>query len=143
MSKADLTVYECHNPACTLGSRKEPGRFTGGITQAQAEALTGEPDTPYGDGYCPNCGDEGVATKDKRVDSAGSDPLDHIHAKAREILARRDNPADPLTKEEAEPLIVEVQRELAAVADAAAPKTGRGSGTAVGGSVEVIRGGEG
>lgn len=52
-----VKVYECRNPACVMGSRKDPGRFTGGISPEQAFALSGEPDAPSGDGYCPNCGD--------------------------------------------------------------------------------------
>lgn len=141
MSEAELIVYACHNPACTLGSRKDPGHFTGGITQQQAYDMTGEPDAPHGEGFCPNCGEEGAATEDVHVHVPGEDPLDHVHAKAREILARRDNPADPLTREEAEPLLAEVRRELAIEAGDTV-SDGRGAGTGVGGSVEVVRGGQ-
>ena len=59
-------TYLCKNPACTLGTVGEPGRFTGGITKEGLHALTGAPIdlmTPkdYGNGYCPNCGKKGTA----------------------------------------------------------------------------------
>jgi hypothetical protein len=55
-------LYLCHNPACSLGSMKQPGRFVGGITKEQAHLLSGTPleslekGVTYGDGVCPNCG---------------------------------------------------------------------------------------
>ena len=52
--------YTCENPVCSLGAVGSPGRFTGGITAAQAEMLTGDPDAPHGDGVCPNCGKPGT-----------------------------------------------------------------------------------
>ena len=57
--------YECHNPACVLGTVGQPGRFTGGITKEQVNLLTGAPadalekGKDYGDGICPNCGTKG------------------------------------------------------------------------------------
>jgi hypothetical protein len=62
-------TYVCENPACTLGSRVSPGRFTGGITQEQAFMITGEESAPHGDGYCPNCGDKGREQKKSDFDS--------------------------------------------------------------------------
>lgn len=64
MSKADPKIYECRNPACTLGSRKDPGRFAGGMTADQAFLLTADPDAPHGDGVCPNCGQHGKPAKE-------------------------------------------------------------------------------
>lgn len=62
---ADPTTYECTNPACSLGTPGEPGRFTGGVTDVQVQLLTGTPlehlkkGTDFGDGFCPNCGKRG------------------------------------------------------------------------------------
>lgn len=53
---ADRKTYVCSNPACTLGSAHDSGRFTGGISQEQAHMLTGNPDAEHGPGVCPNCG---------------------------------------------------------------------------------------
>jgi hypothetical protein len=61
---ASKKIYECTNASCTLGSRKDPGRFSGGITQEQATAFLGDPDAPHGDGYCPNCGEKGKEVSD-------------------------------------------------------------------------------
>lgn len=58
-------LYECHNKACTLGSVANPGQFTGGITEDQVRALTGDPEAPFGEGYCPNCGQKATASKEK------------------------------------------------------------------------------
>ncbi len=58
-------MYRCENPACSLGSVGSPGHFTGGITDAQKNMLTGEPTEnmekgkDFGDGVCPNCGKPG------------------------------------------------------------------------------------
>ncbi len=58
--------YQCHNLACSLGARNAPGHFTGGITAAQVNLLTGAPEESleegkdYGDGICPNCGEKGT-----------------------------------------------------------------------------------
>jgi hypothetical protein len=59
MAKTPKT-YICTNKACTLGTVHNPGRFTGGITDAQATALTGDPNAEHGDGICPNCGQPGT-----------------------------------------------------------------------------------
>jgi hypothetical protein len=56
-------TYECTNPACSLGTVGNPGRFTGGITKDQATLLTGNPDPDHGAGYCPNCGKAGKEAK--------------------------------------------------------------------------------
>jgi hypothetical protein len=59
------TEYQCVSDGCTLGSRKQPGRFTGGMTAEQKNLLTGAPletlkdGTDFGEGICPNCGDKG------------------------------------------------------------------------------------
>lgn len=58
--------YECHNPACVLGTVENPGRFTGGITKEALNVLTGKPvddmksGEDYGPGFCPNCGQKGT-----------------------------------------------------------------------------------
>jgi len=54
-----MNLYRCENPACALGSRSAPGHFTGGISQAQAELLSGDPEALSGEGVCPNCGVSG------------------------------------------------------------------------------------
>lgn len=55
-------VYACENSACWMGARNQPGYFTGGMTQEQAYLLTGNPEAPYGEGICPNCGEQAVDT---------------------------------------------------------------------------------
>lgn len=60
-------TYLCKNPACSLGSMKDYGRFTGGITAEAVQLLTGAPleslkkGEDYGDGFCPNCAAPGEA----------------------------------------------------------------------------------
>lgn len=62
-------LYECHNSACALGSRKDPGRFTDGITAEALNVLTGDPveaiiaEGRFGEGFCPTCGEPGVAVE--------------------------------------------------------------------------------
>jgi hypothetical protein len=64
------TTYECRNDACTLGTRRTPGRFTGGITADGVALITGEPaealeaGKDYGEGFCPNCGERGRPAKE-------------------------------------------------------------------------------
>lgn len=54
------TVYQCENPACSLGAVGVPGHFTGGATKAQVTMLTGDPEPDvHGKGVCPNCGKQG------------------------------------------------------------------------------------
>ena len=38
-----LTLYECTNDTCTLGTLGNPGHFTGGMTAEQVNLLTGRP----------------------------------------------------------------------------------------------------
>jgi len=58
-------IYECENPACSLGVVGAPGRFSGGISKEQVNLLTGAPvdalqsGKDFGPGICPNCGKEG------------------------------------------------------------------------------------
>lgn len=61
-------LYECTNPACSLGTVGAPGHFTGGITADQVTVLTGKPadhldKSEHGDGVCPNCGKPGKPVK--------------------------------------------------------------------------------
>lgn len=61
---AEKKTYQCTNPACSLGTLGNPGRFTGGIGKAQVTLLTGnqEPQaSEYGAGVCPNCAKPGKA----------------------------------------------------------------------------------
>jgi len=59
-------IYECHNPACSLGTVGNPGRFSGGITKEQVNVLTGQPlddlksGEHFGPGFCPNCAAKGT-----------------------------------------------------------------------------------
>lgn len=57
-------LYQCPNTSsCPLGSRKDKGLFSGGISKEQVVLLTGDPDPPtesYGQGVCPNCGTRGT-----------------------------------------------------------------------------------
>lgn len=61
----EKTLYVCKNPACTLGTLSQVGRFTGGITADQKHMLTGAPieslvdGVDYGEGVCTNCGQPG------------------------------------------------------------------------------------
>ena len=60
-----MKTYECHNPACSLGTVGSPGRFTGGIAPEQVLLLTGKPPeqqekgVDHGEGVCPNCAQPG------------------------------------------------------------------------------------
>jgi hypothetical protein len=57
-------LYECSNPACSLGTVGNPGKFSGGATKQHITTLTGEPEPEnYGDGVCPNCGKAGKEVK--------------------------------------------------------------------------------
>lgn len=56
-------TYVCTNPACSLGSLKDLGRFAGGITKEQALMLSGDPEAEHGAGVCPNCGQPGKEEK--------------------------------------------------------------------------------
>lgn len=53
-------VYRCENPTCSLGTVKDPGRFTGGAVAEQVLMITGEPEGKCGEGVCPNCCQPGV-----------------------------------------------------------------------------------
>jgi hypothetical protein len=95
-------VYNCVNPACVQGSRKDPGRFTGGITADQVNVLTGEPvenlveGEHYGEGFCPTCGEKGVPVTPNPDEGESDvhefrddkvDPFQDIHNKvASEVL---------------------------------------------------------
>jgi hypothetical protein len=53
-------LYQCTNPACSLGTVGAPGHFTGGITKEQVTILTGNPEPKeHGEGVCPNCAQPG------------------------------------------------------------------------------------
>lgn len=100
-------LYRCENDRCPLGDRDNPGQFTGGITAEQALMLTGDPEAPHGDGYCPACGVKGKAagTIEPRK---GSDP----NAKHHEAVAARvADPDDPLTGPDAQDALLELVGE--------------------------------
>lgn len=78
-----LTLYECDNPACSLGTVGHPGHFTGGITAEQVNMLTGTPvehlteGTDFGEGVCTNCGKPGNAVGDHSyAEHAGTEPTE-------------------------------------------------------------------
>ena len=57
-------VYECDNPACSLGTVGSPGTFTGGATKERITMITGDPEPEQvGNGVCPNCGKLGKEVK--------------------------------------------------------------------------------
>lgn len=100
-------VYECHNSQCTLGSRKEPGRFTGGMTREGIELLYGtitddqmaEENLGIGEGYCPNCGTKGTPVT---VDGepllheslVGTDEYQDLHEAVNAKVLAGDLPAE-------------------------------------------------
>lgn len=91
------TVYTCHNKACSLGSLKDPGHFTSGMTPERKNLLTGDPvegmveGKDYGEGVCPNCGEKGTATKQQHESLVGSDPNQNHHDIVQaEVLAETD-----------------------------------------------------
>lgn len=114
MSKNLGTVYECHNEACSSGSRVDPGRFTGGITKEQVNLLTGDPvenmveGRDYGEGFCPTCGQKGKATDEEQISHTGSDPYQDLHDA---IQVRVDDPVDSLTARGAQAALVAAVNE--------------------------------
>lgn len=157
-------VYECHNSACSLGSRKDPGRFTDGITAEQINVLTGEPvetitaEGRFGEGFCPVCGEPGVAVEPNEelgetgyheFDTHDGDPYQDLHDKIdseirAEVAAKLADPEDAsVTKENqqevlkealafAQPLVEEAIAERQAVIEAGSaevPPTGASPGT--------------
>ncbi len=58
-------TYLCTSAACSLGTVKQPGRFSGGISKEHVNILTGQPvdslekGKDFGEGICPNCGQPG------------------------------------------------------------------------------------
>jgi len=103
----ERAVFLCQNTMCTLGSRKQEGRFAGGMTPEGRALLTGEPvesfeeGVHFGEGVCPNCGVLGLSTADedgniqvhKVVEKVG-DPHQDLHD---EINTRVLDKKDPLT----------------------------------------------
>lgn len=130
MGKNLGTVYECHNEACSSGSRVDPGRFTGGIAAEQVNLLTGAPveslveGKDYGEGFCPTCGEKGVSTDEEHISVNGTDPYQDLHD---EIQARVEDEDDSLTARGAQAALVvavkdreQAERE-AVVSDAISP----------------------
>ena len=85
----DSTVYECRNTACPLGSRQQPGQFTGGASKELILTLTGDPKPEhYGEGVCPNCGKPGTKVEENFAPAVGEDPLQPLH----DEIAKRNLP---------------------------------------------------
>lgn len=94
----ERTQYQCENPACSLGAVGEPGHFTGGMTAAGINLLTGRPvesleDHEHGEGVCPNCGQPGVLLDDPHLVVEGHDPLQPLH---NQVATQVADPTDPL-----------------------------------------------
>lgn len=114
-----LTIYECHEPTCPMGTRTQPGRFTGGATAGQVLALTGQPElTDDGvqvaddvmlEGVCPGCGTVTAATDDvHEAHAADGDPLEQLHQQVHAMVLDPDNPT---TKETAQAVLNTLARE--------------------------------
>jgi len=130
-------VYYCVNPACVLGSRKDPGRFTGGITAEQLNVLTGDPvegfveGTDYGEGFCPTCGQMGEAVQpNKDEGDPGThefrddkvDPMQDLHNK---VAAEVADPEKETTAETAQARVEElIYKRIAKAEDPVAALTG-------------------
>jgi hypothetical protein len=108
-----MNVYECTNTACTLGNRKEPGRFSGGSTERTLEVLGLPADTPHGDGYCPNCAEKGKQVETFQP-AKGSDPYQRHH---NAVAARVADENDPLDAEGAQEALMELVPAKAVVGD--------------------------
>lgn len=87
-------LYVCHNPACTLGSIHDPGRFAGGMTAQGKHLLTGAPPESlkegddYGDGICPNCGQKAeLFDQQKEKEAALKDAKEAYEAQVAAIKA--------------------------------------------------------
>lgn len=108
-----MKVYECKNPACSLGTVGSPGRFSGGATKEQILIKTGNPDPEhYGEGVCPECctkADDSLTIPDPHE---GRDPFQKHHDA---VAARVADPDDNLTGEDAQDALYEL------VSDAHAP----------------------
>lgn len=96
-------LYRCENDRCPLGDRDNPGLFSGGISAAQATMLTGDPEAPSGDGYCPTCGVKGKAAGELEL-RKGSDPNQKTHDA---IAARVADPDDELEAADAQAALEE------------------------------------
>src|SRR3954469_22380226 len=94
----DVTVYECRNSSCSLGSRKDAGRFSGGASQQLVMTITGDPNAKYGDGVCPSCAEPGKKVGTDTL-AKGKDPYQPLHD---EIAARVADPNDELDKDNAQ-----------------------------------------
>lgn len=110
MSK-HLTLYRCDAAGCTLGTRGEPGSFTGGISANAVHVLTGKPleslvdGADFGEGLCPNCGTPGTEDGTHKTIAEGVDPNAAAHAA---VAARVADPADPLDAAGAQAALVEL-----------------------------------
>jgi hypothetical protein len=104
----EVQVYHCTNSACVLGSVKDPGRFTGGISAEQVNLRTGRPveemtrGVDYGEGFCPVCGekgkpiepnpDEGETGTHDFASGLRADPDQDIHDKVLAAVVDPDQP---------------------------------------------------
>ena len=81
-----------------MGSRVDPGRFTGGITAEQVNLLTGDPvenlveGKDFGEGFCPACGQKAKATDEEQISVTGTDPHQDLHdAIAQRVVDENDS----------------------------------------------------
>lgn len=93
------TVHECLNDRCPLGSRDTPGYFTGGLSEHGRDVLGLPPDSPTGEGVCPNCGTVAAGEATPFVPlPVGADPHQHLHDEvAAELAALERDVANPET----------------------------------------------
>ena len=115
------TVYECENPACSLGVVGSPGRFTGGITPQQAEMLTGDPEAETGEGICPNCGKPATETDETHESAEGTDPYQEFHDQVKQeiddLRAAALDPDDSTSQEDVDHAMNTAQAKVAELAE--------------------------
>jgi len=107
-----VKVYECQNERCPLGTADTKGKFSGGLTPEGAAVLGLDPETPTGDGICPNCGKPGKSLDETQVFNKGTDPYARHH---KAIHARVLDEADNLTADDAQAALMELVPEKQAV----------------------------
>lgn len=116
-----VSVYECHNESCTLGTRSEPGRFSGGASQHTVMLITGDPEREYGEGICPNCCTRGEKVEDNFTPAVGEDPNQDLHdaiaAKTRPQMFEAMDPSNELTIEDYRDRAMDDQAKLEAAVE--------------------------
>lgn len=109
------SVYHCNEPTCSLGARGQTGRFTGGITPQGRNILLGRPveectaeneGAVWGEGVCPNCGEQGAPADDEyteHVSVVGFDPNQDLHDEVAALVA--DESREDVTSATAQALL--------------------------------------